>query len=52
MRVGAAADGGRCRDPQSNIRQTLGNAMEIWKIEVGKLEGLRTPQEDLESHLT
>ena len=42
-------DGGRCRDPQPNRRQNLGSLMEELGIEVGKLEGSRTPQETLES---
>ena len=31
-------DGGRCRDPQPNIRQSPGSLVEEWGIEVSKSE--------------
>jgi len=37
-----AADGGRCRDPQSNIRWSSGSLVEEWGIEVSKPEDSRT----------
>jgi hypothetical protein len=42
-RLHPAVDGGRCRDSQSNIRRSL---VEEWGIELSKLEGSRTLQED------
>ena len=47
-RLHAAVDGGRCRDPQPNIRQSSRSLLEEWQIEVSKLDGSRT-QKDPES---
>jgi len=38
-RLQTAADGGKGRDPQANTRQSLGNLVEEWSIEVSKLLG-------------
>jgi hypothetical protein len=38
-RLHAATDGGRCRDPQPDIRQNSGHLVEEAGIEVSKPEG-------------
>ena len=48
-RLHPAVDGGRCRDPQPNIRQSPGSLVEELGIEVIKSEVLRAPQEDPQS---
>jgi hypothetical protein len=40
------------QNPQWNIRWYSGNLVEEWGIELSKLEGSRTPQEDIQSQLT
>jgi hypothetical protein len=49
-RLHPAADGRRYRDP--SIRWSSGNLEEEWGIELSKLEGSKTPQEDTQSQLT
>ena len=48
-RLHPATDGKRCRDPQSNIRQSAGNPAE--KEEEG-VRGSRTAQENPQNNLT
>jgi hypothetical protein len=45
-RLHPIADRNICRDPKRNIRRRPGNLVEELGIEVSKLEGSRTPQED------
>jgi hypothetical protein len=41
--VGLAVDGGRCRDPQPNIRQSLRSLVEESRIKVSRRERSRIP---------
>ena len=47
-----AADGNRCRDPQTNIRQSLAGLVAESGEGLKELEGSRTQQRDLWSQLT
>ena len=43
----SATDGNRCRDPQPNIRWSLGNSVEEGEEVLQKPEGSKTLQENL-----
>ena len=45
-----AADGNRCRDLQSSIRQSSKSSAEDWGIRLNKPKESKTPHEDRESN--
>jgi hypothetical protein len=51
-RLHPAADQNRFRDPQPNIRQSLGSLVEQLGEELRDPEGIGTPQEDQQSEQT